>query len=244
MTNPATMTWLGHSTIKLTLPDGRVILFDPWLKDNPACPANLKNVPHCDIIALSHGHSDHAGEVPALIAQHNPRIVATFELCAALALKAPKARFAPMNIGGTQCVDGIDFTLTRAFHSSSVDSESGPMYVGMPCGTVVKVKGLASFYHAGDTDVFSDMKLIAELHSPRIAALPIGDHFTMGPAGAALAVKFLNPSAIVPIHYGTFPLLTGTVEHLRSLLPAEFKNRLTAPDVGQEVTWTSEGLAL
>jgi L-ascorbate metabolism protein UlaG (beta-lactamase superfamily) len=239
----ATLTWLGHATMQATLPDERVVIFDPWFRDNPSCPDELKDPPRCDFLALTHGHFDHIGDAGRLIEKHNPHVVATFELCDVLGLTHPQARLARMNIGGTQTIDGVSFTLTRAFHSSSAPSENGPVYTGMPCGIVMACEGVASFYHAGDTDVFSDMTLIAELFAPKVVALPIGDHFTMGPAGAALAAKFLNPVSIVPTHYGTFPLLHGTPEAFREALSAELKPRLHVPKVGQPMEWTEQGLA-
>ncbi len=243
MANTASMTWLGHATIRLTLPDERVILIDPWLRDNPSCPEEFKDPPRCDFLALTHGHFDHAGDAARLIERHNPHVVAIVELCTLLGIESPKGRFAPMNIGGTQSIDGVNFSLTRAYHSSSVDSDNGPRYAGMPCGVVVDVDGLAPFYHAGDTDVFGDMKLIAELFAPKIAALPIGDHFTMGPAGAALAAGMFQPANIVPVHYATFPLLHGTPEAFRDALPEELKPRLVIPDVGEPIAWTESGLS-
>ena len=242
MSDHGTITWLGHASFRLTLPDERVLLVDPWLMDNPACPDALKQPDRCDLIALTHGHFDHAGDVERLVSQFNQKIVATIELCTALGLKSPKARFHAMNIGGTQTIDGVDFSLTRAFHSSGIDTETGPMYTGMPCGLVVGCNGLARFYHAGDTDVFSDMKLIAELFQPKIAALPIGDHFTMGPRGAAMAARFLRPATIVPMHYATFPLLHGTVDAFRDALDDELKDRLVSPKAGQDLAWTADGL--
>ncbi len=238
----AQMTWFGHATVRLTLPDERVIFIDPWLRDNPSCPAHLENLARCDIIALTHGHFDHVDDVLRIASTHNPKIVGMVELCTILGNKMPKAQFLPMNIGGTQDVDGVRITLTRAYHSSSVDSERGPIYAGMPCGIIIEVDDVATFYHAGDTDVFGDMKLIAELFKPRIAALPIGDHFTMGPPGAALAAQMLQPKCIVPIHYGTFPVLTGTPEAFREALPSDLKDRLVVPKIGEPIPWTADGL--
>jgi L-ascorbate metabolism protein UlaG (beta-lactamase superfamily) len=239
---PAEMTWLGHATIRLALPDERVILIDPWLKENPSCPDRFKQLARCDFIVLTHGHFDHIDDVASIVEDHNPKVVGMVELCTALGMRTPKAQYQPMNLGGTQTIDGVSFTLTQAFHSSSIDSEQGPIYTGMPAGVVINVEGVATFYHAGDTDVFGDMKLIAKLHKPKIAALPIGDHFTMGPAGAALAAQMLQPQCIVPIHYGTFPVLTGTPDGLRDALPAELKDRVVAPEVGQPLSWTADGL--
>ncbi len=243
MPTTGTMTWLGHSAIRLTLPDGRVVLIDPWLRDNPSCPPALKNAPRCDFLALTHAHFDHAGDAQRIIEQHNPHVVAIVELCTVLGMKNPHGRFSPMNLGGTQVLDGVSFTLTRAFHTTSIDTPAGPIYCGVPAGVIAGVEGLASFYHAGDTDVFSDMTLIAEMFAPRVAALPIGDHFTMGPRGAALAAKYIRPQSIVPIHFATFPILRGTVEAFREALPADMKDRLIAPKVGQDVVWTFEGLS-
>lgn len=239
-----TVTWLGHSTIKLVLPDERVILVDPWLRDNPACPDAHKTVARCDLIAITHGHFDHVGDTVALIARHNPQVVANYDLCGLLGLKSPTGRFAPMNVGGTQVVDGVRFSMTRAYHSSGVDSEQGPRYAGVAGGYVIQAAGVASFYHAGDTDVFSDMKLIASMWSPQVAALPMGDVFTMGPVGAALAVQMLSPASVLPIHYGTYPILTGRPEALRDALPPEWKSRLLVPNAGQPMRWHATGLSL
>ena len=244
MTTAGSMTFLGHATIQLTLPDERVIIIDPWLRDNPSCPDKRADPPRCDFIALTHAHSDHIDDVDRLIQNHNPQVIATIELCELLGMRNPKTRCAPMNIGGTQTVDGVDFTLTQAFHSSGFSSENGPQYAGMPAGIIISAAGVASFYHAGDTDVFGDMKLIAELFAPKIAALPIGDHFTMGPKGAAIAAKLLTPDCIVPMHFGTFPQLHGTVDAFRDALPADLRGRLIVPAVGESVGWTTEGLSI
>jgi L-ascorbate metabolism protein UlaG (beta-lactamase superfamily) len=243
MNKAAEMAWFGHATIRLTLPDERVVLIDPWLRDNPSCPDNLKTVERCDFIALTHGHGDHTGDVARLIEQHNPQVVATVELCAHLGMQSQQGRFAPMNIGGTQIIDGVSFSLTRAYHSSSVDSESGPLYAGMPAGVVIDFDGLSPFYHAGDTDVFSDMKLIADIFAPRVVALPIGDHFTMGPVGAAHAATLFQPANIIPIHYGTFPVLHGTPDAFRDALPEALKPRLVVPAAGESIPWTENGLS-
>jgi L-ascorbate metabolism protein UlaG (beta-lactamase superfamily) len=237
----ATITWYGHSTMRLTLPDGRVVMIDPWLAENPACPDQLKKLDRCDLILLTHGHFDHVGDVGPLIDQFDPPIIATFELCAALSKTLGKGQYNGMNTGGTQKLEGLSVTLTQAHHTSSVDTPEGPMYAGCANGFVLRAPGLATLYHAGDTDVFTDMQIIAKLLEPKIAILPIGDHFTMGARGAALAVEFLQPEVIIPLHYKTFPLLAQGTDDFQAALPAEFKNRLLAGEVGQELTWTETG---
>jgi len=237
----ATITWLGHATIRLVLPDERVILIDPWLTDNPVCPDNLKKPARCDMIFLTHGHTDHVGDVKALIGRFDPLVIGNYELCNVLEKQIGKGRYSGMNTGGTQTIEGVRVSLTQAFHSSGVDTPDGPMYAGMPNGVVVSVAGLATVYHAGDTDVFGDMKLIAQLFEPKVCILPIGDYFTMGAKGAALAAEMLQPSAIIPIHYRTFPVLAQSVDAFRAELPSNLRERVIAADVGQEVAWTATG---
>jgi L-ascorbate metabolism protein UlaG (beta-lactamase superfamily) len=239
---PATITFLGHSSFRLTLPDQRVILIDPWLADNPSCPDTLKKPPRCDMILLTHGHADHVGDVAGLIESYNPPVIANFDLCAAIGRVVGKGDFRPMNTGGTQTVDGVRIALTQAFHSSCVDAPGGPVYGGMPNGVVVRVEGLASLYHAGDTDVFSDMKLIAQLYEPKVCILPIGDHFTMGARGAALAAEFLDPAVIVPCHYGTFPILAPSPDAIIAALPEHLRPRVLVATIGTDVPWTASGL--
>jgi len=236
------MTWLGHSALKLTLGDGRVILIDPWLEGNPTCPKNEKVQPRCDFVVLTHGHFDHLGDTAELVTQHDPHIIAGVELCSILAADMPDARFRPMNLGGTQRVEDLDLVMTPAFHSSSVTVEDRPVYAGMPAGFLVKAPGLAVIYHAGDTDVFGDMSLISRLHRPAVAALPIGDHYTMGPAGAALAVGLLDPQMVLPMHYGSFPVLSGTVQALRDALDEEYAGRVLNVSPGQMLTWNLDGV--
>ena len=149
-----------------------------------------------------------------------------------------------MNIGGTQTVDGVDFVMTQAFHSSSVTIDEVPVYAGMPTGVLVKAPGLAVVYHAGDTDVFGDMALIRQLHRPAVAALPIGDFYTMGPKAAALAVELLDPQMVLPMHYGTFEALTGTVQALRDALDEKLAGRVMHVTPGQRVNWTLDGVSV
>ncbi len=238
----ASITWLGHSAFRLTLPDGRVILIDPWLKENPACPDNLKKPDRCDFIVMTHGHSDHVGDVPALVRKFNPVVVGNYDLCMVMQRLMGGGRFEMMNTGGTITVDAVEFTLTKAFHSSAVDTPQGPVYGGMPNGVVIVVDGLATVYHAGDTDVFSDLKLIAQLHAPKVCILPIGDRFTMGAKGAALAAEMLQPSAILPCHFKTFPILAQSADAFREALSPTLRSRLFVPEVGETLTWTAAGI--
>jgi L-ascorbate metabolism protein UlaG (beta-lactamase superfamily) len=236
------ITWLGHSCFRLVLGDGRVILIDPWLKDNPACPKNLKQPDRCDFVLLTHGHFDHVGDTEALIQKFDPTVVGNYDLCSALEKQVGKGRFAGMNTGGTQNFEGLRVSLTRAYHSSGLDSPKGPLYAGMPNGIIVAANSLATLYHAGDTDVFSDMKLIAQMYAPKICILPIGDVFTMGARGAALAAEMLAPVAVIPCHYKTFPVLAQSAEEFRKALPSSLRNRLYALDAGRPLTWTELGV--
>lgn len=240
---PPSITWLGHSAFRLVLPDERVVYIDPWLAENPSCPDGEKKPRRCDIVLITHGHFDHTGDIAQLIEQFNPTIVGNYDLCEALSKRIGTGRFAAMNTGGTQDIKGVKVSLTMALHSSGLDSPTGPQYAGMPNGMVVAAPGVATLYHAGDTDVFGDMAIIAELYEPKIAILPIGDLFTMGAKGAAIAAKLLKPAAIIPCHYKTFPILAQSADDFRTALPAELRPRLHTPNAGESVRWTATGVS-
>jgi L-ascorbate metabolism protein UlaG (beta-lactamase superfamily) len=208
------ITWLGHSAFKITTPTGKVIAIDPWVSSNPTCPEALKKFDRLDTMLLTHGHADHSGDAVTLARQHKPKIVAIYEICAWLESKGI-GNTSSMNKGGSQTVDEIEITMVHALHSSGIEDEGKIAHGGDPCGFTIRLPGGLTVYHAGDTAVFGDMKLIADLYTPELALLPIGDHYTMGPREAALAVRLLNVRHVVPIHYATFPLLTGTPEALR-----------------------------
>ncbi|HXJ05817.1 MAG TPA: metal-dependent hydrolase [Candidatus Acidoferrum sp.] len=209
------ITYFGHSTFSLTTPSGQVALIDPWVMTNPVCPDSLKSVPRLDVVFLSHAHGDHLGDLLVLAKQHKPKIVAIFETYLWLGSKGLENETCPMGKGGSQKVGEFEVTMTHAFHSNSIDDEGVVRYGGEPAGYVIRMPGGFTIYHAGDTALFGDMKLIGELYKPDLALLPIGDRFTMGPREAAYAIRLLGVKHVLPMHYATFPFLTGTVEGLR-----------------------------
>ncbi|MGQ0793816.1 MAG: metal-dependent hydrolase [Deltaproteobacteria bacterium] len=213
----AQITFLGHSTFKITSPGGRTVLIDPWVGGNPACPDNLKTFDKLDVIAITHGHFDHMADAIALANQHKPTVVANWEICQWLGSKGVQ-NCSGMNKGGGQVVAGIKFTMTHAQHSSGIIDENGNLvYGGEPGGYVIELENGFKIYHMGDTNLFSDLKLIAEIYKPELVIMPIGDWFTMSPLEASYACRFLNPRYVIPMHYGTFPILTGTPQELREL---------------------------
>jgi L-ascorbate metabolism protein UlaG (beta-lactamase superfamily) len=211
-----TITWLGHASFRLDSPGGKRVYVDPWLA-NPKCPESEKEPERIDVIAITHGHSDHVGETVELSQRFSPEIVALVELKGWLGSQGAKVGEMPgPNKGGTVAAAGIRFTLTNAFHSSSSDDGA---YLGEPAGIVVRLEDDTSIYFAGDTCVFGDMQLIGRIYAPDVAVLPIGGHFTMDPREAAVAAELLGVGRCIPCHYGTFPLLAGTPAELRDLAP-------------------------
>lgn len=211
------ITWFGHSTFLVHTPGGTRILFDPWFADNPACPEVMKKPPQTDLVLVSHGHGDHMSDVVSIARESGATIVAIFELCEWLRRRGI-AHVAPMNKGGSQQIAGLSITMTDARHSSGYIDNGEMVYMGEPAGYLVRLEDGVTIYYAGDTALFGDMRLIGEMHRPDIAFLPIGDRFTMGPAAAAKACELLGVRQAVPMHWGTFPMLTGTPAEFRKLV--------------------------
>ena len=211
------ITWLGHATFKLTTPGGKTVLIDPWVMNNPKCPADQRKFDAIDVMLCTHGHGDHIGDAVELAKKHDPIVVGIYELCQWMSKKGAK-QISPMNKGGSQTVGDIRVTMVHADHSCGIQDGDEIVYGGEACGYVIEFETGLKIYHAGDTNVFGDMRIIHELYQPDICMIPIGDHFTMGPREAAYAISLLHPRAVIPMHFGTFPMLTGTVDALKALV--------------------------
>ena len=231
----ANITWLGHSTFTVELSDGKVLLIDPWLDGNPSHPEGHQ-LERVDVMLLTHGHVDHFADAISVAKRFEPTVVAIYEICQFLGSKDVN-KLAPMNKGGTQAVEGVQITMTHAQHSSVIEDDGRLVYAGEAAGYVVRLPDGRAFYHAGDTCVFSDMRLIRELHHPELAMLPIGDLFTMDPREAALACRFLQPKKVIPIHWGTFPVLTGTPDQLKDLLQDQPETEVLDLKPGEAFAW-------
>lgn len=210
------ITWLGHSTFLLELKDGQTILLDPWVEGNPSFPKGFE-IPKVDTILVSHGHGDHTTDLIPLAKRDGATVVCNYEIYLWLQAKGVTTA-SPMNKGGAQTVGDIKVTMTHAMHSSSMQDGDQVIYGGEPAGYIIELPDGRSVYYAGDTAVFGDMALIRRLYAPSLAFLPIGDLYTMGPKEAAVAVELLGVTQVIPMHYGTFPPLTGTPSELRSLV--------------------------
>jgi L-ascorbate metabolism protein UlaG (beta-lactamase superfamily) len=214
---PVSITWLGHATVLYRSPKGKRVLVDPWLEANPACPPEAKKLSAVDLMLITHGHGDHFADAIPVARKFNPEIVCNYEISLYLGSKGI-TKLHGINHGGTVEIGGIKVTMVQAIHSSSIEEGDRVLPGGEPCGYIIEFENGTRVYHAGDTAFFGDMKWIGEIYKPSIAALPIGDVYTMGPREAALAAKLIGARHLLPIHYATFPALTGT--------PAELKRHL------------------
>lgn len=227
------LTWLGHAAFRVDTPGGKRVYVDPFLNGNPKCPDSELEPERCDLVLLTHGHGDHVGDAVALHERFGCPVVAIVELRNWLAGKGVGADPAQaLNKGGTLRWEGLEATFTDAHHSSLTDDGT---YAGEPAGIVLQVEDGFKLYFAGDTNAFGDMSLIGRIYAPDVAVLPIGDHYTMGPREAAVAIELLGVIRVVPCHYGTFGLLTGTPEALRELAPPGVE--IIAPEPGETVSF-------
>ena len=211
------ITWLGHSTVLVQTAKGTNILIDPFMAQNPKYPKDFDLPSKIHYVLLTHGHFDHIADAVPVAKRHGSTVVAIYELAEYMAGKGVSETIG-MNLGGTVELDDVAVTMVEAKHSAAAQDEKGAHNVGVAAGYVLTIDGGPVLYHAGDTAVFGDMSLIRELYAPKVAMLPIGGHFTMGPKEAAVATRLLKPEVILPLHFGTFPPLKGTPEELAALV--------------------------
>jgi L-ascorbate metabolism protein UlaG (beta-lactamase superfamily) len=228
------ITWLGHATFEIRFESGEVLLLDPWIEGNPAYPEKHK-IQKADAIAVSHGHGDHLGGAVSLAKQFGSKVVAMVEVAGWCAAKGVNNTIG-FNKGGTVDLGFVKLTMTHALHSSSIQDGDKMIYGGEAAGFILTLKDGRRAYFAGDTSVFSEMALYADIYHPELAFLPIGDHYTMGPEEAAYAGRLLKVKQIIPMHYGTFPMLTGRPEQLEEKLSGSGIQVLNLKP-GQSVSW-------
>lgn len=214
---PTRITWLGHATVLVQTPSGANILIDPFMEHNPRYPKDFLLPSKIHTILLTHGHGDHISDVVPVAKRHGSTVVAIYELADYVARKGVENTIG-MNMGGSVQVEDAMATMVDARHSSGAQDEQGTHYVGVAAGFVLTITDGPVLYHAGDTAPFRDMELIRELYHPKVAMLPIGGFYTMGPREAAMAVRFIAPEVVLPLHFGTFPPLKGTPEQLAALV--------------------------
>lgn len=228
------ITWLGHGTFRFRLPSGQVLLIDPWTDGNPAYPKGF-DIPRVDTLCITHGHFDHIHDAVPIARKFSPEVVAIYETCIWLESKGVE-KTRPMNKGGSQKIGDVTLTMTHAVHSCGILDDGKIIYGGEAAGFVLQFADGRVIYFAGDTNVFSDMQLIEQLYHPELAFLPIGDLFTMSPREAAAACRLLKPKKVIPMHFGTFPALTGRPDDLKKALAGSGTDVWTL-EPGKPVEW-------
>jgi len=226
------LVFLGHSTFRIDTDQGLKIWIDPWL-DNPKAPKEIGSL-DADLVLITHAHGDHLGSCLSIAKRPSTEVVVIHELQQYLLAKG-LPNVTGMNIGGSYKTKGIKITMVPALHSSSIQEGQELIYGGDPAGFVIELEDGFCIYHAGDTGLFSDMALIKELYAPTVAMLPIGDHYVMGPKEAAYACKLIEPEEVIPMHYGTFPALTGSVKEFEEYIEKFAPNVRVVPlEPGEE----------